>query len=104
MIFHGSIFEGHHMMDWELGHLIPMIFGWGIFVLAAVVILYVIIQNTRTKQRNQTIFQEPINKRVESGIYKKVEEPSSKTIFCYNCGEKLDGSQSFYCPICGTKI
>ena len=105
MIFHESVYDGYHMMDWDLGHWIPMIFGWGIVLLAAIIILYMIIQSTRgTNEMNQTTIQEPKSKRNESKAYDNEEENIEKIIFCYSCGEKLDGRQIEYCPKCGTKI
>jgi len=105
MIFHDSVYDGYHMMGWDLGHWIPMIIGWGIVLLAAIVILYMIIQSTRgTNEKNQMNIQVPKSKNNELKTYDYKEENFEKANFCYRCGEKLDGKQLIYCPNCGSKI
>ena len=96
---------GYHMMDWNLGHWIPMIFGLGIVLLASIVIIYMVIQNTRTNnEKNQMTIQLPKSNKHELNAYGIEEENSEKANFCYRCGEKLDGEQSNYCPKCGSKV
>jgi len=93
------------MMDWDLGHWIPMIFGWGIVLLAAIVIIYMVILSTRTKnEKNQMTNQVLKSNKDELDAYGDDEENSEKANFCYSCGEKLDGKQLKYCPRCGSKI
>lgn len=105
MDFHDSVYDGYHMMDWDLGHWIPMIFGWGIILLAVIVIIYLIIQSTHEpNEMNQMTPQGSKSKWNESKAYSNEEENIEKAIFCYSCGEKLDGRDVEYCPKCGTKI
>ncbi len=105
MIFHDSVYDGYHMMDWDLGYWIPMIIGWGIVLLAAIVILYIVIQSVRSfNEKNQMTIQVPNSKENELKAYDNEEENFEKANFCYKCGEKLDWNYFQYCPNCGIEI
>jgi uncharacterized paraquat-inducible protein A len=98
-------YDEFHMMDWDLGHWIPMIFGWGIFLLAAIVILYMIIQfSFKANEKNQMKILVPKGKNNELKAHDHDKENFEKPSFCYSCGEKLDRRELEYCPKCGTKI
>jgi uncharacterized paraquat-inducible protein A len=106
MIFHENIFDGHHMMNWDLGNWFFMIFGWGIIISAILVILYMIIQSSTKNQHNKIVSEKIDN----VGVYNKpdvnrVSEDTSELInFCYNCGERLIGDSTQFCPRCGVKL
>jgi len=96
---------GHHMMEWDLGHWIPMIFGWGIILLVVIIILYLIIKtNLCINKENQMNIQGAKSKRNEFQSNDYLKDISENANFCYHCGEKLDHNQSNYCPKCGIII
>ncbi|MHA2179866.1 MAG: hypothetical protein ACXAAH_00430 [Promethearchaeota archaeon] len=105
MIFHDSIFDGHHMMDWGFGQWFGMIFG-GIFIfLAAIIILYFVIHGIRDNSENvQETSQEIRKKNDEAKLYKSEKENFEEQKFCHACGVKLESRLIEYCPNCGTKI
>ncbi len=104
MLLDGSYF-GHHMMDWDLTQMIPMIFGGITIIIAIIVILYIILQSTRrANEKSQMIIQAPMSKQNELNIYEKDKDDSEDINFCFNCGTKLYRNQLRYCPNCGTKL
>jgi len=93
------------MMDWDLGHWFGMVFGWGFVILAAVIILYMIIQSTRVNYNKNQVSNNFSQENIENTMGDNSERnESEKPIFCYSCGEKLEGEELYYCPSCGTKI
>ncbi len=107
MIFHDYIYNGHHMMDWDLGNWFFMILGWGITISVVLIILYMALQSSTKK--NQT-HENVIRKEIDMTTYDKVEDydaernNSDTANFCYNCGENLGGEAMKFCPRCRAKI
>lgn len=108
MIFHDSVIDGHHMMDWDMSHWIPMIFGWGIVLLAIFILLYFVIQSTlsiKSKGQMNIPIQKSKKKEVEAFKDLQYEQTNEKSNFCYSCGGKLDRNINIeYCPNCGVKV
>ena len=107
MIFHDSIYDGHHMMDWDIGNWFFMILGWGIIISAFLIILYVVLQSTTKKNQIQ---KNVVSKENDVATYNEVshfgtEKTNFEMVkFCFNCGEKLSGEALKFCPRCGAKI
>jgi uncharacterized paraquat-inducible protein A len=105
MIWFNLLNDENHMMDFNLGHWIPVIIGLGIFLLALIVIVYIVIQSTRSarkiNQMNSQILKRNKNK---SDLNINGEENEQNVVFCYYCGYKLQEDKSRYCPRCGTKV
>ncbi len=96
---------GHHMMDWDLNHWIPMFFGGIAVLLAIIVIFYIIIQNTRSNnEKNHNVMQAPKIKQNELHVYEKWKDDVDEINFCFNCGTKLVRKPLQYCPNCGTML
>ncbi|KKM63041.1 hypothetical protein LCGC14_1515560 [marine sediment metagenome] len=108
MLFHDSVFNGHHMMHWDMGHFIPLIFGWGAILLVISVLLYFAIQTARnSKSKDQVNIPMPKSKENDLVAYDitQNEEANEKSNFCYSCGNKLDTNRGLeYCPNCGVKV
>jgi len=82
-----------------------MIFGWGFVILAAIIIIYIVIQRTRSiNESNQIPSKVMMSNKDELNANNDGEENSEKANFCYTCGDKLDGNQLKYCPRCGSKV
>lgn len=104
MLLDGSYF-GHHMMDWDLAQMIPMIFGGITIIIAIIVILYIIIESNRSSYKiSQLNTQTPIGNHHNLKRVDYREDKSEEINFCFNCGVKLDREQLQYCPSCGTKL
>ncbi|MFX1479720.1 MAG: hypothetical protein ACFFCI_16480 [Promethearchaeota archaeon] len=104
MISYESVFDSHHMMDWDLGHWIPMIFGWGFIILAVIIIFYFIIRSFNGSGKNQVITQKPKNTINHFKTFEIDDENLKNINYCSRCGEKIDGEPLNYCPKCGSKI
>lgn len=103
-------------MDWGSNGWFFIILGVSLFVIIAIILLYLLSRRTNkdslTDRSHQEIFNyEKANKRETQNLeritdYKGIEEKlnSEKAYFCPNCGEKLDKRIQKYCPYCGSEL
>ncbi len=97
----GDEFTHHMMMDWELGNWIYIILGLGIILLILLILGFIFLYNNRKSMSNHKYIQNNVQKQRENEIS---DNTFQKVNFCYNCGRKLDDSQSKYCSFCGIQI
>ncbi len=108
---------GHDgMMDWGSNGWFYMILGVSLFVIIAVILLYLLSRRTRQDNLTDISHQEAYNNEKSNKIEtrnlqritsdKGIEEKlkSENAYFCPNCGEKLDERTQKYCPFCGSEI
>lgn len=105
MIFDDGFDFGHHMMDWDLGNWIFIIFGAGIILLITIFLIFLLVSKSNHKSSQNTIQKQEQGKINEHKISRDLREfKSQKANYCHSCGKKLDDSPSTYCPYCGVKI
>lgn len=97
--------EENHMMDWMSRGQVDWIFilaGWIIFLMFVVILLYMLNRGSKSFANNNDLRNQPIQ---DLSLGVKIDKTQhDRSIFCPNCGEKIDGKTPKYCPRCGNKI
>ena len=99
MIFDYMHDEMGYMRDWFTPNGALIFLGVISFIIVVVILLFVLNQHTNVEE----YLDDTTDTITPSGKHEEFK-PSETTIYCPDCGSKLDDRNSKYCPLCGTGL